>query len=70
MKSSLRRLRQQTVIIVLYSLILTLSVNTLVLTITYSQNDDLPIEIQADLIMKSAKKNLVEEKWDVAVLNF
>ncbi len=70
MKSSLKRLRQQAVITVLHSLILTLSVNTLIFTIAYAQEEDLPIEIQADLIMKSAKKNIVEEKWDAAVLDF
>jgi formylglycine-generating enzyme required for sulfatase activity len=63
-------LRLQAINTVLHSLILILSVNTLILSIAYTQEEDLPIEIQADIIMKSAKQNIVEEKWDAAVLDF
>ena len=62
--------RIQDVINCLLCAIILIAINSVVLHTAFAQDDDLPVEIQADLIMKSAKKNMVAEKWDATVMDF
>lgn len=70
MKSIQNRSRIQVVINSLIFSILLMHVNTVIMSVASAQDDDLSVEIQADLIMKSAQKNTVEEKWAAAVVDF
>ncbi len=62
--------RIQTVIICLLFAILLIAANTVIMHTVYAQDDGLPLEIQAAMIMGSAKQNTVAEKWDDAARDF
>ncbi len=63
-------LRIETVIGCLISVVLIGTAGMVISNAAYAQEEGLPIEIQADILMNSARQNMDEKKWEEAIINF